>query len=82
MALTMRGEHDAAWSRCAGAGKMTRAERRARGWRVRPRKPHRRRRNKASEWGLLPLLLLVVVIVLIVLAITGIRLPHSPLLPR
>lgn len=68
------------WGNTKGSGTLTR---RVSGSRVQHlRKQRRRSRNRASEWGWIPLLIVLVVIMYIVLAMTGISLPNSPLLPR
>lgn len=65
--------------RVAASGNQRRPAARSR---VRQSTSGRRRREKPLEWRWLVLFLVVVVFLLIVLAKTGIRLPHSPLLPR
>lgn len=68
------------WGNTRGSGTMTG---RASGSRVQHgMKQRRRSRKKASEWGWMPLLVVLVVIMYFVLAMTGVSLPDSPLLPR
>lgn len=65
------------------SGERRRMARRTKGSRLPRTKSRLRGAATASGWGSVPLLFILIVIVLvIVLRMTGISLPHSPLLPR